>query len=209
MLFSGCFGGFINYLFELRDNPEKSSKLRSVFVGIGASFLVPLFLNMISSDLIRAKDGKGLDDINILVFAGFCLIAAISSSAFIRTLSDKILKEVKEAKQSVKDLKQEVEPVINKETEQDADEDLRNLQPPDQNLEPATKTVLKAVAFGQVTLRSVSGIAHDTHIEKDIIRNELAKLISAGLITQVQGRKGARWAVTTLGKAIAEKIRNN
>ena len=34
-----------------------------------------------------------------LVFAGFCLVAAISSRAFIKTLSDRILKEATEAKE--------------------------------------------------------------------------------------------------------------
>jgi len=54
-------------------SPDKSSLLRSLVIGIGASFLVPLFLNMISSDLMRQMDQ---DAGKLLVFVGFCLIAA-------------------------------------------------------------------------------------------------------------------------------------
>jgi hypothetical protein len=52
MTLAGAFGGLINYFIERRDNPEKSSLLRSLVVGIGASLLVPLFLRMISSSLM-------------------------------------------------------------------------------------------------------------------------------------------------------------
>jgi hypothetical protein len=78
MVVAGAFGGLINYFIERRDSPDKSSILRSLVVGIGASFLVPLFLNMISSDLMRQMDQ---DVGKLLVFVGFCLIAAITSSA--------------------------------------------------------------------------------------------------------------------------------
>ena len=40
-----------------------------------------------------------------MVFAGFCLVAAISSTAFIKTISDKVLREAREAKKAAEDAK--------------------------------------------------------------------------------------------------------
>ena len=91
----------------------------NILAGIGAALLMPLFLSMLSSSLLPdmlAADPK-LDD--FLVFGGFCLLAAISARTFIQTLSDKILREVKETKkeqvllgEQVKSVKSNVESAI-------------------------------------------------------------------------------------------------
>src|SRR6266849_838261 len=98
MLAAGMVGGLLNYYMTQSADPEHTSILKSLLAGICASFLVPLFLNMISSNLIDAIRGganASSDVSKLFVFAGFCLIAAISSSAFIRTLSDRVLAEAK------------------------------------------------------------------------------------------------------------------
>ena len=99
MLGAGILGGAINHFLTQESTPTIRSFMgRDLLVGLGASFMVPLFLNMISSDLIQlilgSKD-RPPEPYKILVFSGFCLIAAISSRAFIRTLSDRILNEVR------------------------------------------------------------------------------------------------------------------
>lgn len=68
-------------------------RFKYILLGIGAAFLVPAFLNMISSNLASSKDNN-----DYLIFAGFCLIAAIFSKRFINTLGERILKEAVEAK---------------------------------------------------------------------------------------------------------------
>ena len=91
MLIAGIFGGVINYLLDQESGKssaqlERNALLKSITIGLGASFLVPLFLAIISSDLIELNK---LDSSKILVFLGFCLVAAISSRKFIFTLSEK------------------------------------------------------------------------------------------------------------------------
>ena len=105
MLSAGTVGGLLNYYTSQSADPDHSSILKSIIAGICASFLVPLFLNMISSNLIdtiRGSANTSSDVSKLFVFAGFCLIAAISSSAFIRTLSDRVLAEAKAAKEEAK-----------------------------------------------------------------------------------------------------------
>lgn len=97
MLLAGIYGGIINFFLEY-EKAEARSRLtiwHMMIIGTGASLLVPLFLTLISSNLVNLKQ---LEFSKILVFFGFCLIAAISSRRFIMTISERILKEIREAK---------------------------------------------------------------------------------------------------------------
>ncbi|MBF9254372.1 hypothetical protein I2I11_13785 [Pontibacter sp. 172403-2] len=111
MLCSGAFGGYLNYLHNFdtvaNENKDKRVKLKYVLLGIGSAFLVPAFLKMIASDLI--KDTEQYDNISYLIFAGFCLIAAIFSRRFINTIGERILEAAKQAQQTSKETKQQVE----------------------------------------------------------------------------------------------------
>jgi hypothetical protein len=112
MVASGAFGGFLNYLhnFDTTENEKKNKlgKYKYIFLGIGAAFLVPVFLKMIASDLIK-PDPKNFDNICYLIFAGFCLIAAIFSKRFITTIGEKILEKAEKAEKVGKENKQQIE----------------------------------------------------------------------------------------------------
>lgn len=115
MLVTGAFGGLVNYFIA---DPEQEKPLqwwKHIVIGIVASFMVPLFLNMISGDLIdkiRGVDGKLGDYSKLFVLAGFCLVAAVSSRAFIRTLTDKVLQEVRSAKKKAEDASQKADQAV-------------------------------------------------------------------------------------------------
>lgn len=116
MILSGIVGGFINYY--LNSPPEDESVHKSILLGIGASLLVPLFLNIISSNLIEQCKS---DMYKLLVFAGFCLVAAIFSKSFINTVSESALKVLKK---EVNELQKEVKPIIDNLTENDTNESI-------------------------------------------------------------------------------------
>jgi len=110
MIISGAFGGYLNYLHCFDMNAEDQNKrktLKYILLGIGATFLVPTFLNMIRSDLI--KETEPFDNNNYLIFTGFCLIASIFSRRFITTIGEKILETARKAEQTSNETKQEVE----------------------------------------------------------------------------------------------------
>ncbi|HTO16315.1 MAG TPA: YEATS-associated helix-containing protein [Edaphocola sp.] len=100
MIISGAFGGFLNYLhkFDTRADEETHSVTKYILLGIGAAFVIPLFLKMISSDLIRSSD-----NLDYLIFAGFCLIAAIFSKRFITTIGEQVLERAKNAEKMAKE----------------------------------------------------------------------------------------------------------
>jgi DNA-binding MarR family transcriptional regulator len=198
MMFAGAFGGLVNYFIERRDSPEKSSILRSLVVGVGASFLVPLFLNMISSDLMRQLDQ---DAGKLLVFVGFCLIAAITSSAFIRSLSDKILKEASEAKRLSKELNDAMMPILLRETEAASEEVKLKIANGAESLDPETSEVLFALASGRYAWRTVDGLHHQTGLDRAVIETHLQSLIQGGYVVCREDAQGIkRWAITAAGR---------
>lgn len=196
MFLAGVWGGWINYLLEIRDNKETASRRRSLIVGIGASFLVPLFVTMFPSSLMATAKHEPEQ---YFVFAGFCLIASISSSAFIRTLSDRILNAAKKATtdaqkatMTVEEIKEKVQPLIDKETELDPEEVTRKIL----GLNEDAINILSAFEEKEYTWRSISGISKATGMDKDTIIDELEKLEEQGFVISKESPHGnLKWAL--------------
>ncbi|MCX8131417.1 MAG: hypothetical protein N3I35_15155 [Clostridia bacterium] len=100
MILFGAFGGCINYLIARQKairgdgKTDSVSLLYSVILGIGASFLVPLFLSLLSSDIIDRLEGGHTD---FFIFGSLCLIAGISSDSFIQVVSRNMIKKLSKA----------------------------------------------------------------------------------------------------------------
>jgi hypothetical protein len=190
---TGLFGGLINYFRTVYKNeiiiPEI---IKPVLIGLAASALVPLFLNMISSDLLNNKDELTM---NYFVFLGFCLIAAIFSGEFIDSIGQKVLNQISE---------------VQKEIEENNTEDDTDVTPPSteifgaQNLKPleeesAEYQILQSFINSKFTYRSVSGIAKQTSLDKSTTKKELIKLRKKGCVEVIQRQKGPRWKITSEG----------
>ena len=98
ILGAGLLGGWLNYLRTNntidpatgQPKPQPAHyALLCVVGGIVAAALIPLFLKTIQSNLPDKNDG-----ISYMVFAGFCLIAAIFSNTFIDTLSKQVFQRL-------------------------------------------------------------------------------------------------------------------
>ena len=101
---AGLLGGITNYLRFEQEKKDWSSFWRNVLMGVSASTLVPLFLTMISSNLLKESAS---DSSRFFMFFGFCLIASLSSKAFIQTVSDRLLNEMNKTKKELQELKKE------------------------------------------------------------------------------------------------------
>jgi hypothetical protein len=237
ILFAGTLGGWMNYLVSqaqtVKDDqpgkdgappPEKrvrwSDLSRSMLLGIGAAFLVPLFLNMISSTLVENTHSldKGFDYPKILVFLGFCLVAAISSTAFIKTISERVLRLAEEAKKTGHEAKEEAREAKQQasETESKMEPILKLIVEPNKVAsetvaaaivsDPKEQRVLRALLNPEYRLRTVAGIVAEADIAmEDAVRilNELkAKGLvdSTTVITRGVEREGFRWFVTSEGR---------
>ena len=68
ILLGGSLGGLVSAFISEDADVTLAFCLRRVVIGLGAAFLVPLFLNMISSNLLeQAKTTPSAD----LIFGGF------------------------------------------------------------------------------------------------------------------------------------------
>ncbi len=218
MFLMGIVGGSINMILA-GDDALKGLKGwgKAVVLGIGAAILIPLFLNTIESDLLKnvlAAPELGAD---ALIFAGFCLIAAISSRQFIRTLSDRVTALAQDAKKAADEAKKQVENA--NETAAEALETAEQaaagvtepeLAPADGTAQAtasdrpddASRALLTALDNSKYTLRSVWGISQQVQRPVSEVRATLEQLEGGNLVMRVQGKKGERWTLTAAGRAV-------
>lgn len=208
MIFAGTLGGAINYflLDESETSTSKFSLLRGMLIGFGAALMVPLFLNMISSNLldevVGGRDRPGNFG-KALVFLGFCLVAAVSSRAFIKTISDRILNEVKktadEAKKEAEAAQSKAEAVEQIVTEPEDEAPLAASENLQITLEPEERRILEALNSPRWSLRSKTGIMSDARFTPEQIDPLLERLEHRGLVGQTKSRGGQRWYLTQNG----------
>lgn len=201
MVVGGVFGGLVNYYINFKQESTDASMVKSVVIGLGASSLVPVFLNMISSDLVKTS---GEDPGRLLVFFGFCVLAAVSSRAFIRSLSEKVLRELR---QEVDDVKEEVKPLIEKETEsENGEESISEISESALRDNPDYLRVLKALDSRRYSFRSVTGVSQETAIDAARVRQVLDDLTAKGLAAQTTGKRGIRWYITKAGRMYGNSV---
>ncbi|MDQ6423619.1 hypothetical protein RB620_29850 [Paenibacillus sp. LHD-117] len=207
IVLAGTIGGLVSYMFELKKNESffKNRNLyKSIFIGISASMLVPLFLNTISSSLLKESE---TDNNKLLVFIGFCLIASISSKRFIQSLSDKVLSELNEVKEEVKEVKKDVDVLAEKETENESKVNesitengiIDNLvfNPDDSG----RVKVLKCLSDSRFSFRSIKGLIKQTEINESIINGLINELIRDKFVDQSVRQNGIRFFITKEGRA--------
>jgi hypothetical protein len=216
MLAAGVLGGSINFFISEQKEEKPLPWRQHVIVGTGASFMVPLFLNMISSNLLKEIRGEGKeptgDLLKLFVLAGFCLVAAVSSRAFIRTISDRLLQEVKDVRAVAQDARAEaaaatavVAPFVEEEESPfEAPRIMTEFGPatsPRGAISNDDAKIIRSLATGGFSMRSLTGIAKDTGLEKQLANNRLSKLMSSGLVVQAQSKSGQpRWYLSALGR---------
>ena len=216
MLVSGALGGLVNYFLSDTQDEKVLSWWQHIFVGVVAAFIVPLFLNMASGDLIdkiRGVDTKAPDYSKLFVLAGFCLVAAASSRAFIRSLSERVLQEVRSAKRKAEEAKVEaaeakaaVAPFVEEEVLEEAPvQTKRTEQAREIDVTSDERAVLSAMASGSYSMRSISGMAKDANLSKQAVNAALTTLIAKGYVGQGKSSTSdqPRWFISQEGRAVA------
>ena len=205
MLLTGVFGGLVNYYMQVQQDADSTSMARYLVVGVSASFLVPVVLHVVSSELILESQG---DPSGLLIFTGYCLIAAISTRFFIVSMSDRILNESHVAKERSEQLLQELRvmqyemlPLVEVETEHSADVDEGQLPlVADEELDVTTKNVLQNLGSGRFIFRSLAGLCAETNSDETTMLKTLKILVSKDLAGRTNGSRGMRWHITEKGR---------
>lgn len=189
------------------------SKWRFTILGIIAAACVPLFLSLVQSGLIEEilsnRNGDRVE--SYLIFAGLCLVAAISARTFLDSLSKRVLRDldrkVEQANQKAEDAK---------ETALDmAEEQLAG--PPQERAVPESLAIdasaLPAVedterralhAMTKLSFRTATGIAIDSGMPINQIGEVLDSLAMKGLVSLEPSptTKRPRWTLTPVGMAL-------
>ena len=208
MLLAGIFGGLVNYYLYGDKDPDAASLPRFLVVGVGASFLVSVVLDMVNSELVLESQG---DPSRLLIFTGFCLISALLSRFFIDNLSDRILSEAKTAKQRSEETQQnlriiqsELLPLIDTETEQDMSGETTETQDASDDLDVTSAQVLKILSGGRFIFRSLAGVCREANQEESTVLKTLHVLVNRSLAGKVSGKNGVRWHITEKGRRVLE-----
>lgn len=88
MVVTGILGGLANYFMSVKSIGSTAKEMvKYALLGIVAALTVPLFLNMISSDLIAVAKSRPND---LYVFAALCLAFVLFSRRFVDSVTAKL-----------------------------------------------------------------------------------------------------------------------
>jgi len=212
---AGSFGGLVKFFNSIDTTKRINWKdfLRYILTGIGAAILIPLFLNMISSDLLKTEK---IEILNYFLFSGFCFIAAYLSDRFLSTIGDKILNEVQNVKNNQESTNETLDMLIENESEPSdssvgdtpikIDKAFQNITDKiDQKDKEFPYEILKSFdGNGQYKFRSIKGISKELGYPENIISIAIKTFEDNGLIRKVRKRDTGQffWGITNLGKFV-------
>jgi DNA-binding MarR family transcriptional regulator len=203
IVIAGLLGGVINYFMVHVKEEEFSNMyifLKSVFLGLGASALIPLFLSLIGSKLLEPVfSAKGYPYLNYYVIGGFCLAGSIYSKRFIEDVYSRITKAegvAIAAKKTAEEAKKTTNEIELSVTETDHPPEILNHQALNQNPSD-TKTknfqlIIHALLESRYVYRTLTGISKETGIDKSMLKDYLDEMIASGLVTSKVNKNESR-----------------
>ncbi|MCG8413474.1 MAG: hypothetical protein MI746_04555 [Pseudomonadales bacterium] len=210
MILVGAAGGIINYYtIATRRTADLNLLIRFVMLGIFVTFLVPFVLSVFGSSLIVDSEG---DPANLLNYVAICLAVAISPRFFMSNVSDNVLAEARSTNDRVdmlqyqlRQLQEELLPLIDTETEDDALAEYSNeVAPVPDELDSTSSKVLKTLGCGRFIYRSLAGLCREADTDESTMVKTLGFLTLKSLAGKVGGRKGVRWYITERGRRLIE-----
>lgn len=213
MVAFGLLGGVVNYINSYSAKNKKAPKpkvsdlIKTMITGVAASFLVPVFLNTISSNIVRESE---TDPIKLVVFAGFCVIASVSAKSFISAISGKVLEKMSKVEEDVQAVRTVIRPVILKHTELDDDGGngktavIGNTEVSNgtsDQVESSRLKVLQELSGSEYAFRTINGLARDTNMEPELVQECLEDCVSSGLVGAIDNSLGTRFYITEDGQA--------
>jgi len=194
---------------------DKWEMLKILGMGVGAVALVPVFLRMISSSLLKEAEA------NIearFVFLGFCVAAAVTARRFLSVVPQKLLDTVASAQRNATEAKKQADEAQERVTSVGnavADRTSVELQPPPEE-------ILKTMRSGSISAydwkalrliraflnpkfpksRTTTGLAFDSGLTVVETLKYLEQLEKNGDVVQFLGdsKKGTWWALTAEGR---------
>ena len=212
MIAAGLLGGVANYFLSERpgEGGERRNWVRYPVLGVIAALTVPLFLNMISSNLLEAPRTRPVD---FFVFAGFCLIYVVVSRRLFENVANRLLGQMDQMKREVATLKQrqdaqpatpvEAIPVAASASENAAG----RAEPVRESLSYNDVELLRALATEPYVYGNLAGLTEQTGLAREVVSARLTVLKSQGVIeTRINDKNILHWFVSPKGKQLLGDI---
>lgn len=207
MMLAGILGGIANYFLSDRQGElSRRDGFKYAVLGVIAALTVPLFLNMLSSNLLEAARTRPVD---FFVFAGFCLIYVVASRRLFENAANKLLAQVDQVRRDVNQLKQqrsEVPQVLREEAPVPPAEPLK-AEAAKESLSYNDVEILRAIAEENYVYGNLAGLTDKTGLSRELVSNRLTVLKNLGIIeTRINDKNVLHWYVSPKGKQMLGEI---
>lgn len=207
MIVTGLLGGLGNYyLSDRRGDPGRRDWLKHPLLGVIAALTVPLFLNMISSNLLEAARSRPID---FFVFAGFCLIYVVASRRAFESAANRVLTQMDQMKREMRQLRQQddVHAVLREENPPPAEVAAAKPEDVRESLSYNDIEILRALAEESYVYGNLAGLTDKTGLARDLVSTRLTVLKNLGIIeTRINEKSILHWFVAAKGKQMLEEI---
>ncbi len=202
MIGSGILGGLVNFfLSENHKPPVWKALLGYCLLGIVAALTVPLFLNMISSNLLSVAQKK---PVNLFIFNGICLLFAMFSCR----LKENVFNKRFQATGSIPGDHGNADPV---ETDHDLNIGCRKVSKDRlrrAGISESELKILQVMARGAHVHRSLVGLLKDPELDKEPVNETLSSVMAKGLVEQRLNKENKlRLYLTPKAKQILDKVK--
>ena len=211
MIVAGVLGGIAN--FFLSDRASDSGRRewgKYIILGVISALTVPLFLNMLSSNLLEAARTRPVD---FFVFAGFCLIYVVASRRVVENVANRLLGQMDQMKREMIQIRQanheaalvavRDDPAVPHDVPQTA----AKPEVARESLSYNDVEILRALSEGSYVYGNLVGITDKTGLARDLVSARLTVLKSLGLIeTRINDKNVLHWYVAPKGKQMLGEI---
>lgn len=202
---AGVLGGIANFFLRDRQvEPEGRDWLKYPVLGLVAALTVPLFLNMISSNLLEGARTRPVD---FFVLAGFCLIYVVASRRLFENMANKLLAQLDLVKGDLRQLQERKPEVVVQEVVQAPAPEAVAKEIPKEALSYNDVELLRAIAEENYVYGNLAGLAERTGLGRDLISQRLTVMKNQGIIeTRINERNMLHWFVSQKGKQMLGEI---
>ena len=207
MIAAGILGGIANYfLSDRQDGGDRRVWGKHLILGVIAALTVPLFLNMISSNLLEAARTRPVD---FFVFAGFCLIYVMASRRVFENAANTLLGQMSQIKQR-QDLPLAApreEPMSGADAVLPAVPAVLKAEVVKESLSYNDIEIVRALADEHYVYGNLVGLTDKTGLARELVSTRLTILKNLGIIeTRINDKNVLHWYVSPKGKQMLGDI---
>ena len=201
MIISGILGGLVNFFLSEYHKPSVwKAVIGDCLLGVFSALTVPLFLNMVSSNLLTVAHKK---PVNLFIFNGICLLFALFSCR----LKENVLNKRLHATGRKTRAPDTTDPV---ETDHEVNIDGRKVSENRLGRTGISETelkILQVMASGTPVHQTLVGLMKDPELEKEPVNETLSFLMAKGLVEQkLNAENKLRLYLTPKAKQILDKF---